>query len=157
MAQRPTSVIRVVQLVWALVVLATVLAALTVVFEDDLVRALGAAGTSADDTRVPPSFAPVAVVLGVTVSCLLLVQLAFVVGGHRWARHSLAGTVTLIGLGTVSALTSSSPPLAAVVGGVLGLVLEALVVVHLYRPETAAHVVPVSRRETADDGSPIRS
>ncbi|WP_137292734.1 hypothetical protein [Nocardioides dongxiaopingii] len=157
MTQRPTSVTRVVQLVWALVALATVLAALTVVFEDDLVRALGAAGTSADDTRVPPSFAPVAVVLAGTVSCLLLVQLALVVGGHPWARHSLAVTVGLVGLGTVSALTSSSPPLAAVVGGVLGLVLEALVVVNLYRPGTAANVVPAGRRGSAEDGSPVRS
>ena len=48
--------------------------------------------------------ASLAVVLSVTVSCLLLVQLAFVTGGHHWARHSLAGTVALIGLAAMLAI-----------------------------------------------------
>ncbi|WP_340538680.1 hypothetical protein [Nocardioides sp. GXZ039] len=145
-AGRPSTVTWAVRLVWALIVLAGVLAALSVVFEDELVRAFGAAGATADDTRVPPSFAPVAVVLWVTVSSLLLVLTAMLLGGHVWGRHTLAATVALIAVGTVSAMLDSNPPAAAVLGGLLSLVLDVLIVVLLYRPETTAYLVPVGGR-----------
>ncbi|GAA5151230.1 hypothetical protein GCM10023340_29760 [Nocardioides marinquilinus] len=136
---RPTSVTRAVQLVWLLVLLALAGTVLAVVFDDELLRASGAAGTTADDTRVPPSLAPVAVVLYVVVVSLLLVLLSFVLDGHNWARHCLAAAVGLLGVGTVAVLVTG-PPLAVVVGGVVTLVVDALVVRQLYRPATAAYV-----------------
>ena len=143
MVQRPTSVTRAVQLIWLLVLLALAMTVLSVVFDDELLRVSGAAGTTADDTRVPPSFAPVAVVLYVTVASLVLVLLSFLVGGHNWARHCLTAVFAMLAIAAVSGLRLD-PPAVFVVVSVVSLVLEAVLVYFLYRPETGAYVAPRS-------------
>ena len=101
---RPASVERASWVIWALVVVATAVTVLAVVRDDDLVAAwAGGQGRSVDDTRVPPSFTPVVVVLYVVISILLLVLLAFLRGGHNWARHCIAGC------GPIHRWSSSSP------------------------------------------------
>lgn len=148
MVQRPTSVTRAVMLTWLLVLLALALTVLAVIFDDELLRASGAAGTSADDTRVPPSFTPVVIVLYVTVVSLVLVLLSFVVGGHNWARHCLTATFGVVALATIAAVRLD-PPLVFVAVGLVSFVLEGLLVYHLYRPETAAYVAPTPRPRPA--------
>ncbi len=139
--ERPRSVTRVVQLVWALVLLGAALTVLAAVLDDEIIRSTQAAGVSADDTRVPPSFTPVIVVLYVVVAVLVLVLLAFFSGGHNWARHSLAATLVLLALATVATLLTG-PPVAFLAPVAATLVLDALLVHLLYRPATTAYVTP---------------
>ncbi|WP_148614678.1 hypothetical protein [Nocardioides rubriscoriae] len=141
-APRPVVVIRVVQLVWAMVVLAAAITVLAVVLDDEILRST-ASVVSADDTRVPPSFTPVVIVLDVVVTSLVLVLLAFFRGGHNWARHCLAATLVLLAVAT-AAMLRTGPPVAFVPPVVVWLGLDALVVVLLYRPGTTAYVTPVA-------------
>ncbi len=145
MVQRPTSVIRAVQLILLLVAIALVVSVLAVVFDDDLVAAWAdSTGVSADDTRVPPSFAPVVVVLLVTVASLALVLMSFLLGGHNWARHCLAATFVLVAIATLSGLRTE-PPMVFAVFAAVSLVLDVLIVVCLYRPATSTYVAPPQR------------
>lgn len=137
--QRPVAVRRVVRLVWLLVLLGAVVSVLAGVFDDEIIRSTRDGGASADDTRVPPSFTPVVVVLDVVVSCLVLTLLAFVVGGHGWARHCLAVTLGLLAVSTVSVLLTA-PPVVFVAPMALLLLLVALVVHLLYRSAVTAWV-----------------
>lgn len=146
--QRPTSVTRAVQLIWVMVALATVVTALAAVFDDDLVTAwVGGAGRSADDTRVPPSFTPVLIVLYVVVASLLLVLMAFLRDGHNWARHVIGGSTLLIALAIISAVRTG-PPTVFLVSAVLALLIDALLLVCLYLPTTTAYVARLPREST---------
>ena len=137
---RPASVVTAVRLIWALVALALVVSVLAVVYDDALADVwAGGQGLAADDTRVPPSFAPVVVVLFVVVASLILVLVAFLQGAHNWARHCLAGFVLLIAVATVAGVVAG-PPAQFVVCCVLSLVLDAAILVLLYRPETSRFV-----------------
>lgn len=134
---RPATVVLAVRLMLLLVLLALVVAVLAVVSDDAIARAwAGGQGLAADDTRVPPSFAPVVVVLFVVVSSLLLVLVSFLRGAHNWARHCLAGALILVAVATVAGIVAG-PPVAFVVCCVLSLVIDAAVLVLLYRPETS--------------------
>ncbi len=128
-------------LVWALVVFAAAISFLAVLLDDEILRATGGAGVSADDTRVPASYSPVVVVLYVVVAGLVLVLLAFLRGGHNWARHSLAVTFALLAVSTVAVLRAGVPvEFVPLLGAWLA--LDALVLYLLYRPETSAYVAP---------------
>lgn len=149
--QRPTSVIRAVQLVLLMVLLAGVATVLAVVFDDDLVTAwVGGAGSTADDTRVPPSFTPVVIVLYVVVASLMLVLMSFLRDGHNWARHVLGGTTVLIALTIVSCIRTG-PPTVFLVIGILALVVDALLLVFLYLPTTTAYVARPTREPASAD------
>ena len=151
MVQRPTSVTRAVQLIWLMVALATVVTVLAVVFDDDLVTAwVGGAGRSVDDTRVPPSFTPVLIVLYVVVASLLLVLMAFLRDGHDWARHVIGASTVLIALSIVSAVRTD-PPTVFLVSAILALVIDALLLVCLYLPSTTAYVARAPRQSTTAD------
>lgn len=138
LAERPTAATRVVQLVWVLVLLGAALTVLSVVLDDEIIRSTTGA-TSADDTRVPPSFTPVIVVLYAVVAALVLVLLAFFSGGHNWARHCLAATFVLLAVATAAMLVTG-PPIAFVPPVVLWLALDGLLLHLLYRPATTAFV-----------------
>lgn len=149
MEWRPTSVIRAVQMVWLLVALALAVTVLAVVFDDDLVAAWGGQGVSADDTRVPPSFTPVVVVLYVVVSSLMLVLMALFRDGLNWARHSLAAGFVLIAIATLSGLRTEPPTLFVVLSAV-ALALVALLLVLLYLPATHAYVTGQVEQESVE-------
>ena len=108
--RRPESVTRASQVIWLLVAVAT----LAVVRRSWSTTTsspawVGGQGRSPDDTRVPPSFTPVVVVLYVVVSSLLLVLLAFLRGGHGWARHCIAAGAALVAVAVVSGLRTDPP------------------------------------------------
>ncbi len=150
--QRPTSVVRSVQLIWLLVLLSAGVTVLAVIFDAELVTAwAGGQGSSADDTRVPPSFAPVVVVLFVVVASLLLVLMSFLRDGHNWARHCL-GAGTLMIAFVIAAGLRTSPPTVFAVSAIVALVLDVLLLVALYLPTTSAYVAYVPRRRPAAKG-----
>ena len=146
---RPASVERASWVIWALVVVATAVTVLAVVRDDDLVAAwAGGQGRSVDDTRVPPSFTPVVVVLYVVISLLLLVLLAFLRGGHNWARHCIAAGAALVAIAVVSGMRTD-PPVEFVVAAIGILILAAVLLVLLYLPTTNAYVGKIARPSRA--------
>jgi hypothetical protein len=140
-SERPASVTRLVRLVWVLVLLAAAMTVLAALLDDEIIRSTSTAGTSADDTRVPPSFTPVVIVMDVVITSLVLVLLAFVSGGHNWARHCLALAFVLLAVATAAVLRTG-PPGAFVPPAVVWLGLDGLLLYLLYRPETTAFVRP---------------
>lgn len=153
MVQRPTSVTRAIQLVWLMVLLATAVTVLAVVFDQDLVTAwAGGAGRSVDDTRVPPSFAPVAIVLCVVISTLLLILMSFLRGGHNWARHCIAGATVLIAV-AITAVIRTGPPTVFLGAAIVAATIDVLLLLCLYLPTTTAYVAR-GPREPAPVGGP---
>ena len=140
-ATRPVALTRLTRGIWLLVLLGAALTVLAVVLDDEIIRSTRAGAVSADDTRVPPSFTPVVIVLDVVVSSLVLVLLAFVRGGHNWARHCLALALVLLAVATAAVLRTA-PPGAFVPPVVVFLGLLAVLVHLLYRPGVTAHVHP---------------
>jgi hypothetical protein len=143
----PTSVTRASQLIWLLVLVATAVTVLVVVIDDEVIAEwVGGQGRSPDDTRVPPSFTPVVIVLYVVVVSLLLVLLAFLRGGHNWARHCIAAGVGLVVL-SVGAGLRTDPPAVFLAATLVILALSAVLLVLLYLPATNSFVGEV------EDGS----
>lgn len=138
---QPAAVTLAVALVGAQVVIGCVMAGLAVVLDDEILRAAGGYAVSPDDTRVPPTYSPVAVVLAVVLSGLVLVLLAFFRGGHGWARHCLTVTCTIVGVAFVALLVSGTPAVLAAGIGVW-LVVDVATLWALNRPEVAAYAAP---------------
>ncbi|WP_370248644.1 hypothetical protein [Nocardioides sp.] len=144
---------------WIRVVLAglgvcgLVVPALAVLLEDQLVAAwAGGAGLGADDTRVPPTFAPVAVVMsGVLLGHLLMLWL-LVRAAQPWARHALALTGALVALGAL-ALLLTGPPLVFVLAGMVVAGLGVGLAAACEHPDVAAWFR--AHRVDDVDGTPI--
>lgn len=150
-SRRPTSVTRASQVIWLLVLVATVSAALAVVRDDVLAAWVGGQGRSPDDTRVPASFSPVVVVLYVVISSLLLVLLAFLRGGHNWARHCIAGGAGLAVVAVVAGFRTD-PPAEFLIPAIAILVLAVTLLVLLYLPATNAFVGKIARPAPVEAG-----
>jgi len=138
MGQHPTSVLRATQLLLGLLVAGLVVTVLVVVLRDDLDEAWSA-GHPADSAIQPLEFVPVAIVLYVVVALLMLVLIPFFRHGANWARHSLAAMVLVIVLSTVAVLRTD-PPTVFVVMSIASLVLDALILLYLWRPETSRYM-----------------
>jgi len=138
MGQHPTSVTRATQLLLGLLVAGLVVTVLVVVFRDDLDEAWSA-GHPADSAIQPLDFVPVAITMYVVVALLMLSLIPFFRNGANWARHSLAVMVLVIVLATVAVLRTDPPTLFVVVS-IASLVLDALVLVYLWLPETSRYM-----------------
>ena len=138
MGQHPTSVTRATQLLLGLLVAGLAVTVLVVVFRNDLEEAWSA-GHPADSAIQPLDFVPVAIVLYVVVALHMLSQLPFFRNGANWARHSLAAMVLVIVLATVAVLRTD-PPTLFVVLSIASLVLDALVLLYLWHPETSRYL-----------------
>lgn len=108
--QQPGSVSRATWVLLGLVALSALTAVLTVVMRDDLVRSW-ADGRVDTGTVRPPEFVPVAIVLFFVFAALAGVLIAFLRGGHNWARLSLTGLVAFMGLATLAGLRTNPPVL----------------------------------------------
>jgi hypothetical protein len=163
--QLPTSVTRASQVLYALLALGAVVALLTVVREDSLVRSWADDNASVKDlyrtggldaVRASsvhiPAFAPVAVVLYVVVAGLAWILGAFFRAGHGWARACLAVLLAFTAIGTAAALRTG-PPLLFVVLAVAALLLEALLLVLLLHPDTSAYLRRSARADERDEAS----
>jgi len=138
MAQHPTSVTRAIQLLLGLVGLGLVVTVLVVVFREDLEDAW-TAGHPADSAIKPLEFVPVVIVLYVVLALLVLTLIPLFRNGHNWARHSLAAMVVVIAVTTVAVLRTDVPTLFVVVS-VASLVLDALILLFLWHPETSRYL-----------------
>lgn len=146
LSERPFTVRLAMLAVGLLVLVGAVTAVLGVVFSDDLVTVwAGGVGLTADDTRVPPSFSPVVVVLDVVLTGLVLVLSSLMWVANNWARHCLVALGVLLAVAIVAGLRAG-PPVVFVFCSVVVLVLDALLVVNLVHPQTNAFLRPEPRR-----------
>jgi hypothetical protein len=135
---RPASVDRAVLLLWGLVAVGVVVTVLVIVFRQELADAWRA-GHPPDSAIKQPEFVPVVIVSYVVVGGLILTLVPFLRGGHNWARYSLTATVALIVIATVAGLRTGPPPVF-VACAVVSLGYNAVLLVHLWHPDTTAYV-----------------
>jgi hypothetical protein len=159
--QPPTTVTRATQVLVALLALGAVAAVLSVLLEDRLIRSwaednpsvrktLRAGGLDAvkQSSVHIPAFAPVAVVLFIVLAGLALVLIVFFRAGHSWARICLAVLVVFTALGTVAGL-QTAPPTVFVVFAIASLLVEAVLLVFLFHPDTTAYLQASGRSRDA--------
>jgi len=137
----------------ALVGLLALATVLTVLLEDELIRAWAEGNPGAreivEDGGVDalkassiavPAFVPVAVVMFLVLLGLLAVLRVLFREGYEWARLSLVGVAVMIGLGAGLIAFRESPPAVFVVLSVATLVVDAAFVVFLVHPDTTAFI-----------------
>lgn len=149
---RPRSVRWAVAVLGVLVVLLAGIAVLTSVLRDDLVLAWAASDDAAArvvaegglealeaSSLSVPAFWPVALACAVLFAALAGVLVGFLREGAGWARNVLTGLALTLGLVGVVSL-ASGPPGLFVALGLVWLVLDAVLVVLLWHPDTSAYV-----------------
>jgi O-antigen/teichoic acid export membrane protein len=134
--QRPAMVTGAIWLAAGVIAAAGLTALMTVVFEDELVRAW-AADRSDSGAVEPPAFVPVAVTMFVVVALLAVVLISFFRDGHNWARVVLSAVVALVGVATLAILRTNPPALFLAVA-VVSLVVDLAAVGALWHPDTRA-------------------
>src|SRR4051812_33604948 len=134
--QRPAVVTGATWLAVAVVAMAGVTALMTVVFEDELVRAWAADRSDAGAVE-PPAFVPVAITMFVVVALLAVVLISFFREGHNWARILLSAVLVLVGIATFAILRTNPPALFLVVA-VVSLLVDLAAVVALWHKDTRA-------------------
>lgn len=160
--QQPTSVTRASQVLYALLALGAVVALLSVVREDSLVRSWAEDNASVKDlyrtggldaVRASsvhiPAFAPVAVVLYIVVAGLAWILGAFFRAGHGWARACLAVLLAFTAIGTVASLRTG-PPVLFIVLAAAALLFEALLIALLLHPDTSGYLRRAGRADERD-------
>jgi len=142
---RPASVTAAVWMTWGLVGLSGVTALLSLVFKSELTDAWRSGRVDSGSVQ-PPAIVPVVVVMLIVVALLALVLVQFLRSRHGWARNALTATVVLMAISTLATLRIG-PPALFVVLSVVGLLLQAGVVVALWRRDTSAYLRadPVSK------------
>lgn len=136
MGKLPEPVLRAIWGLRALVLIGAVMAAMVVVFRDELIAAWSV-GYPLDSAIKPPSFVPVALVLFIVTAGLILVLVPFLRTGHPWARYSLAAIVFSVLFSTVAGLRTD-PPLVFVVISAISIVLEVIILALLFHKQTNA-------------------
>jgi len=149
--QLPGSVTRATWVLLGLVALSALTAVLTVVMRDDLVRSW-ADGRVDTGTVRPPEFVPVAIVLFFVFAALAGVLIAFLRGGHNWARLSLTGLVAFMGLATLAGLRTN-PPVLFLALSVVSVALDLALLFFVWHRDTNAYIRGVwlaSHRDRSD-------
>ena len=149
--QLPGSVTRATWVLMGLVALSALTAVLTVVMRDDLVLSW-ADGRVDTGTVRPPEFVPVAIVLFFVFAALAGVLIAFLRGGHNWARLSLTGLVAFMGLATLAGLRTN-PPVLFLGLSVVSVALDLALLFFLWHRDTNAYIRGVwlaSHRDRSD-------
>ncbi len=134
--EAPRALTWVTRSVLAMVVVGAATAVLVVVQREELLAAW-TVGHPPDSTIKPLAFVPVALVLFVVFVGSVLLMLAFLLGGHGWARYCLAAIVAFVALATVAALRTN-PPAAFVLVSAIGLGVEVSTLALLWHPATSA-------------------
>ncbi|MCW2767151.1 MAG: hypothetical protein JWO11_3110 [Nocardioides sp.] len=167
--ERPVSVTRATQVLTALVALSGVTALLTVLLNDQVIRAWArghSVGTRSElrsggldavkhGAIQVPNFAAPAISLFVVFAALAWVLVIFIRAGHEWARLTLAALIVLMAIATGSGMRTS-PPTVFLVLSWISIVLEALLLVFLAHRDTTAYIrgtwqVPQAPRDVAQD------
>ena len=125
--QRPSAVANAIRAQWALIVASAVLALLTVVMREDLLRdwaeSRGGLEFVQESQLALPSFAPVAVVSFVVYAALAWVLVVMFRHGHAWARWSLLALAASF-LFAALVIARASPPVPFLVVGAVGAVVD---------------------------------
>jgi hypothetical protein len=150
--QRPRSVTRATWTQWALIVVSGLTVLLTALRRDELVLAWARNNQSArvvvaqgglkalrESSITPPAFVPVAIVAFVVFALLAWVLLALFRSGHNWARISLCALAGFSLLSFVSIYRQDPPPSFTVLGAI-AIVLDLVMVVLLWAPDTNAFI-----------------
>ena len=99
----------------------------------EIVARQGLAYLKAEQPIAIPQFTPVATVLWVVITSLVLVLLALLRNGHPWARWVLAALTVLVAIGTGAGIRIGSPALFETLSWV-SLAVDAAILVALFRP-----------------------
>ena len=149
----PGSVALAIRAAWGLIVVIAVTVALMAVFHDQVVgswarRHDGAREAFAQGGRegleragfVPPAFLPVAATMLVVSAMLVWVLTVFFREGHRWGQLGLTGLVAVSVFASVVLGMLLDPPAIFVVVAVVSLVLEGILLVCLWHPDTLRYL-----------------
>ena len=150
--QRPKSVTQATWTQWALIAVSGLTVLLTALRRDELVLAWARNNDSAravlaqgglkalrESSITPPAFVPVAIVAFVVFALLAWVLLALFRSGHNWARISLCGLAAFSLLAFVS-IYRQDPPTSFTALGAVAIVLDVVMVVLLWAPDTNAFI-----------------
>lgn len=144
--QRPVSVSRALWAQGVLVLVCAVATVATFTLGDELVRTWTArAGVSK-----PPSFAPVALVAFIVYALLAWVLSALFRDGNNWARLSLGALAVFTALLMV-VVFRHDPPFVFQVLAALALLVDLVLLVFLFHPETAAFLRGAEVAEEYDE------
>ena len=157
--EKPESVRRALQVLWALVVFGAVAVLVTWLREDSLIRSwaeghrsvsavLADGGIEAvkEGDIKPPAFVPVTAVMYLVMGGMLAVLAPLFSAGFEWARISLVVTVLVLLVG-VGAILLTAPPAVFLVLSLVGLVLAVALLVLLVHKDTTAYLHSWSREE----------
>lgn len=149
----PASVRIAIRAAWGLVVVIGLTVLLMVVFYDDVVgswagRHEGARQAFAQGGReglrragfVAPAFLPVAATMFVVTAMLVWVLSVFFREGHRWGQIGLSGLVLLSLFASVVLGFVLDPPVVFVAVAVSSLVVEGVLAVCLWHPDTLSYL-----------------
>ncbi|HEV7536665.1 MAG TPA: hypothetical protein VGP90_13585 [Acidimicrobiia bacterium] len=139
---------------WALVGVIALTVVLMAVFRDQVIgswarRHEGAREAFAQGGRVgleragfvPPAFLPVAATMLVVAAMLVWVLTAMFREGHRWGQLGLTGLVVVSVFASVVLGLVLAPPVVFVVIALLSLVVEGVLVVCLWHPDTLRYLL----------------
>jgi hypothetical protein len=149
----PGSVGLAIRAAWALVGVIALTVVLMAVFRDQVIgswaqRHEGAREAFAQGGRVgleraglvPPAFLPVAATMLVVAAMLVWVLTAFFREGHRWGQLGLTGLAAVSVFASVVLGLVLDPPAVFVVIALLSLVVEGVLVVCLWHPDTLRYL-----------------
>lgn len=152
--QAPASMTRAIWLLRIVVAWSGLTALLTVFFRDDLIRSWAEGNSAAkaildkggieavkESSLNVPDFVTVAIVLFVVFAAMAGVLVAFLRGGHGWARVVLTTMVLFMGFSTIVSLGRDLPALFAA-SSVVALALSAGLLFFLWHKESTAYLHP---------------
>ena len=134
MSKRPASIDVAIWLLWGMILAGLTVSVLVVVYRDDLEDAWSP-GRSGDSTVQPLEFVPVILVLYLVIAVTAMTLIPLLRHGHNWARHSLAGMVLGILVGTL-AIIRTTPPALFRGCTIAAAVLSAVTLVFLWHPDS---------------------
>lgn len=148
----PGSVTRSIWLLWAVVAWSGLTALLTFIFGDDLILTWaegnqaaqavldegGLEALKASSINIP-GFTQLAVVLFVVFAAMAVVLVAFLRGGHSWARWAITASVVFVVFATAVAVSREVPGLFVALS-VGAFVLSVALLVFLWHKDTTAYL-----------------
>lgn len=149
----PGSVELAIRAAWGLIAVIALTVGLMAVFYDDVIgswarRHEGAREAFAQGGRqgleragfVPPAFLPVAAAMLVVTAMLVWVLTVFFREGHRWGQLGLSGLVAVGVFASVVLGLLLDPPPVFVVVAVISLLVEGVLLVALWHPDTLRYL-----------------
>lgn len=148
----PSTVTNAIRMVWVIVGLTGLTAVMSAIFRDDLVLAWAEGNPEAEklvqagglealekSSITIPALVPLAFSLFAVFAGLALVLVAFLRGGHNWARLSIAALAVFAIFVTGLSIVRGLPPVFLILAGISMLAYGALLWL-LFHKETSAYI-----------------